>query len=470
MSTTAPADVTSPDYPAYYVQLDVTTDDQALADQAVANLQAQYGPDWNPSDGNLEVVLIETLSPMAAQAAQNMANMTRAAFIALGTKLYGIAYQQGVPASTTVTLTFQDGNGPYLVPAGSELDLGGYAFQTVLDATCPNGQTRLTGQQVVANDVGTAFNDLTDANWQNVTLPVWVTNVTTEAPTSGGVDPQDDTDYLNLVSREMQLRGRIVVTLPDYEIAAVDTAGIGRAYAQADTARNVTVTLTDDQGNPVSAALKQTLSDLYAAERLVNVTVTLADATYTAINVTYSVAALQGFDTGQLVQSINTNLSQVLSPMGWGAVVYGQAGGGPTTWVNDPVVRLNKMITVVGATPGVKYVVSLTIGGAYAAKLSSTLSTAAAITSLPITAAGLNTIPSGATITLTSSDGQYTQTWVTTAAVAPAATSIPVQSQTPNYAYTAAATISGPVTGDFTMPGTVPLPKPGTFTGTATVT
>lgn len=357
--------VTTPDFPAFYVELPLVTDDQALADSAIANLQQQW-PAWVPSDGNMEVVLIETLSPFAAVAAMNMVQMSGAAFIALGTKLYGIPYEEGAPASTTVTLTFQDASGPYDCPAGSEMDLGGYAFSTVSDVVCPNGSTQVSGVAIVANDVGVDFNNLTSTDWSSVTLPLWVTNVSTEAPTSGGIDPQDDTDYLNMLSRELQLRGRMVVTLPDYEIAAVDTEGVGRAYAVTDSARNVTVYLTDPNGQPVTAAVKTTLSNMYATERLVNVTVTLSDPTYTTINVTYTVMAVPGFDPTGLAASINSNLSQVLSPAGWGTVVSGQPGSGPYTWINDPTVRLNKLISVVGSTPGVQYVQTLTINGSAA--------------------------------------------------------------------------------------------------------
>jgi hypothetical protein len=358
--------VTVPDYPAFYVELDVNTDEQQLADGAIANLQATW-MDWEPSDGNLEVVLIETISPMAAVAAENMAQMTEAAFIALGTKLYGIPYQDGAPASTTVTITFQDAAGGYDVSVGSEFDLMGYAFQTV-DYVPPvaAGITEVAGVNVVANDVGVAFNGLTSADWSNATLPVWVTDLATEAPTSGGEDPQDDNDYLNMLSRELQLRGRMVVTLPDYELVAIDTPGIGRAYAVTTAARDVTVTVTDPQGHPVSSTIKDTLAATYATERLVNVTVAIDDATYTTINIGYSVMCIPGFDPAGVESSCNGALTQALDPGVWGSVAYGQPGSGPSNWVNDNTVRLNKMIAVVGSTPGVQYVQTLTINGSAA--------------------------------------------------------------------------------------------------------
>jgi len=381
--------LTAPDFPAYYVQLDVTTDDQTLADGALAQLQAAWGPAWTPNDGNQEVVLIETLAPFAAVAARNLAEMSQEAFVTLCSKLWGIPFTEGSPATTTVTLTFQDTASNYYVPAGSELDLGGYAFQTVADVWS-NKQPQVAGVQIVSNDTGAAYNGLDASDWSNVTLPVWVTDVATEAPTSDGTDPQDTTAYLDYASRELQLRGRMVVTLPDYEIVALDTPGVGRAYAATTAARQVTVYLTDPAGQPVPQTVKDTLNATYASERLVNVTVTLSDAQYSTINVVYAVVTMPGFDTAALVQSVNTSLAQLLSPVGWGAVAYGQPGSGPATWVNDPVVRLNKVIAVIGSTPGVQYVKagSVTINGSVA---------------------------------------------------------------------------------DFTMPGVAPLPRPGAFTGTATV-
>lgn len=367
MSTSAPT-LTGADYPADYVELTFTTDEQTLADNAVANLQATW-TDWQPNDGDVEVVLIETLAPYASASAQQASAMPGEAFIALTTKLYGIPFAEGAPAQTTIALTFQDAAGGYYVPAGSEFELSGYAFSTVLDVTSTPGSDTVDGVQIVANDVGVAFNDLTDSNWSSITLPVWVIDLATDAPTSGGVDPQATYDYLNMASRELQIRGRMIVTLPDFEIAAVNTPGVGRAYAHADSARNVTVTLTDSNGQPVAPSVKTALQAVYQAATLVNVTFNLADATYTAVAVNYEVMRQPGFDSTQLQQSINATLSAWLSPTGYGAVSgLGQPGSGTASWLPDNTVRLNKVVSTIGNVPGVAYVVanSVKLNGAAA--------------------------------------------------------------------------------------------------------
>ena len=178
-----------------------------------------------------------------------------------------------------------------------------------LDVTSAPGQTIVDDVQVVANDVGVAFNDLTDSDWASVTLPVWVVDLSTDAPTSGGVDPQQTYDYLNMLSRELQIRGRMIVTLPDFEIAAVNTPGVGRAYAITDSARNVTVTLTDPEGEPVQQTVKDALMATYEAAVLVNVTFVLADATYTDVDVDYDAVRLPCASTQTSLSSRSTRRS-----------------------------------------------------------------------------------------------------------------------------------------------------------------
>ena len=86
MSTSAPV-LIGADYPADYVELTFTTDEQTLADNAVANLQTTW-TDWMPNDADVDLVLIETLAPYATAAVQHASWMPRTVHRAL-TKLYG---------------------------------------------------------------------------------------------------------------------------------------------------------------------------------------------------------------------------------------------------------------------------------------------------------------------------------------------------------------------------------------------
>ena len=116
-----------------FVSVPITTDSQTLADDAVEKLRETW-EGWEPNDGDLEVIQIEALAPMAQNAAEAASRMFPAAFRAFGTDLAGVAYESGAPASTTVTFTLTDTDG-HDIPVGSEIDIDGFAFATTAPAT-----------------------------------------------------------------------------------------------------------------------------------------------------------------------------------------------------------------------------------------------------------------------------------------------------------------------------------------------
>ena len=208
---------------------------------------------------------------MFANAAQ-LASQTRpgGALIAYGTKLLGIPYSAGMPATTTVTFTVEDDIG-YTIPAGSQLAIDGFAFDVTNDVEyAPAGATEQSAL-VTAAENSSSYNALAGASVVGVSLPAFVIDIAVDAPTGGGVDPQTPEDYAGDLSTELQLTSRAIITLPDFERAAQALPGIERAYAQTDGARNVTVTLLGDGGTIVSDDLKDQLAAIYQANRLVNI-------------------------------------------------------------------------------------------------------------------------------------------------------------------------------------------------------
>jgi hypothetical protein len=120
------------------------------------------------------------------------------------------------------------------------------------------------------------------------------------------------------------------------------------------------------------------------------------------------------------------------------AKVYRIGGAGSTNYQHIFGVMVNGVQQI----PGIDYTES---GGdvlnPIVATLSAALATGAPITQLPV-AALADPIASGVSLTMT--DGVNTQTWVTSGVAAAAATDIPVVSQTPNFAYPDAQSITGP--------------------------
>jgi hypothetical protein len=371
-----------------FIKVPFTSDADTLADRAVDRLRVEW-PGWEPNDGDMEVVQIEALAPMAQNAVETA--VPPAAFRAILERLHGVLRLAGTPATTTVTLLFADAD-PHTVDAGYEVQIDGVAFTTDTAAT---GTSPLAAVPVTATVIGTVANDLPG----DVVAPggalAFVSDITVDTPTTGGTDPEDDDDYQDRGSRELELQAKTLVTTRDYELDAIDQPGIGRAVATANTTtRTMTVTVTGEDGHAAASGDKTALAASFEEFRLSNWTVAIADPTYTTINVTYTVKAYPGFDAVDLEARVDAALAAALDPAASGRPrSFADTSEVTTRWVIDPKIRRNKLIDAIGDVDGVDYVDTLTLSGS----------------------AG-----------------------------------------------------SADTDGNWNMPGTVPLPLPGTFTGTVT--
>jgi uncharacterized phage protein gp47/JayE len=219
---------------------------------------------------------------------------------------------------------------------------------------------------VTASVIGEVANDLAGDLVAPITALAFVADVTLDAPTGGGTERETDDDYQDRGSRELELGAKTLVTGRDYEIWALSRPGIGRAVATADVpARTIEVTVVDPAGDVVATADKTALAADYEANRLSNWIVTIADATYTPVSITYAVRPYPGFDTTDLVARIDAALQAYLSADGFGRQkTTGETTAATRTWLPDNVVRRNKLIDLIGDVDGVDYVDSLTITGA----------------------------------------------------------------------------------------------------------
>jgi Baseplate J-like protein len=343
-----------------FVELPFTADSASLADAAIEELQRRW-EGWEPNDADLEVILIEALAPMAANAAAVAANMPAAALRMIGTKLFEIAYENALPATTLVTVTTVDvSSEDRTISAGSEMEIDGQAFTTVADAIVLALQSEVKGVLVQAVEPGAAGNGLIGSVTAPISMPVWVGTIVLEAVTSDGVDSEEDTAYQNRVSRDLRLRAKTLVTAKDYELQALNEDGIGRAHAFPDVeTREMPVCLTDPEGKPALAPVKEALLAEYEKLRLSNWLVKLTDPTYTEVGVKWEVLAYPGYDHGDLEGRINSLLRQVLSPTGYSMIGDGE-------WWNEPTIYLDKLIALIGNVVGVDRVQKIEINGAAA--------------------------------------------------------------------------------------------------------
>jgi hypothetical protein len=349
--------VTSPGPP--FVDIPFVATPQWLQDNAIGVLQNAW-PDWEPNEADMETMIIEATAPMAAAVAEQAGQMPAAALRAYGTKVLGIPYNAGSPALTTVKVDVIDDTG-WTVPQGAQFEIDAYAFQFIDDAVIPVGDTEITGVPVECTTYTAAANNLTGAVVSPISIPAFVVAITVEAQTSEGSDADDDNAYTNRLVLELRLRGRTLVTAADYVGLALLQPDVGRAVCIGNMAREIEVALADDSGQPVSQDAKDNYTQQVNQDKLINITVTIDDPTYTEVDVDYVIVMYPGYDATDMVTRTNDYLAQLLSPENYGKPTAGQTG---VQWINDPTIRPNWLIGQITAhVDGVRYVDSLTIAG-----------------------------------------------------------------------------------------------------------
>jgi hypothetical protein len=342
-----------------YVELQVQTDVTALKQAALDSLTANG---WTPQDGDPEVVVLEAVAPAAQNAAEVAAQMFPAVFRKFGTDLVGVPYLAGAEAEAVATFTLVDDGATHTIPAGTAILISGIYFATVDDVAVAAHDTTATGVLVRAVDEGVAGNGFTGAA-QLVNSLAWVNTVTLTSTSSGGADAEDDTGYQDRLRGEIQAQGP-PVTDADFAIKAFETpgVGVGRSTAFTTAAKTVTVAVTDINGLALTSGDKTAISTYLAAKREVNFVVTVQDADYNYIAITYSFHPSTGFVTATVEDAITAALQGFLNPATWGTPTSRDPLLAlPNGWGNETTIRLSRIVALIQDVRGVAYVGSGTV-------------------------------------------------------------------------------------------------------------
>ncbi len=341
------------------VLYDVDEDD--LYARAVADIQSTI-PELEGREGTLEVTLLRALALQVAEVVYALNRLPERTLEGI-LRLRGLERDPGVGAVSTARFTLSDAIG-VTIPLGAQVRLEVAATGESIDFLTTTEVTSVTEATTVdvpiaGVDPSTAPNGLPSGTELELidALP-YVESVATAAPITGGRDPEDDDSYY---ARGVALLSRLTETLVlpgQFRAAALETAGVGRAWVldvydpgdegdPGDHPGHVTVVVTDDDGLPLSApaiaALQATLQDLSSAGLAVHV----VEPAYEAVSVTVSVTVMRGADPAETVDAVEAALTEYLSPGTW--------AGGDTVWRNE-------LIALVDRVPGVDRVVTLTPG------------------------------------------------------------------------------------------------------------
>lgn len=279
--------------PGTYINVPIETDPDALAQDAFDYLEAKTGGLWEPHDGQLDTWVIEANARMASTVRDIASDVPRTIFRYFGS-LVNIPPIEATAATALLDVTAVDAAG-YMIPAYTNFGIDdGFGnlkiFETSDDLFIPAGATIYTALPVSAVDEGVDSSGIGTTGGPVVLLDdlAWVQDVTLESPTTGGVDEEDDDDYLNRLTQNLRLLAPRPILAADFALLAKNIVGVYRALALDgfDPATSSSTTKTA----AVTVAGNTTLSGL--------------GTSYTGINVNALVIG-PGIPAGTYVQSTN---------------------------------------------------------------------------------------------------------------------------------------------------------------------
>jgi hypothetical protein len=367
-----------------YITPPLTTEPDDLADEAFAYLEDRI-PGWLPSEGNLETWLIEAMSQQAAELVDVASAVPTAIFIYYGSSVLNLPPHLAASASAQTHWVVRDALG-YTIPQGTLIGIPAsgsdlIAFETVQDAVIPAGATTI---DIVCQAVepGAEANGLT-GDPELVDALDYVVDVTSTAPTAGGVDAESETDYLNRLRELLTLLSPRPILPNDFAVMAKSNPAVYRATAidlhqagvpedpatgpntpipaaSADNVeRCVTVAVMGVDGLPIGKPARQDVANMLDAQREVNFLVYVVDPTYTNIDVSFTIAVYSNYSADDVVTRVVAALQDYLSPASFGVPPFGDQA----IWINDTKVRYLEVAQVINETEGVNYITALTVNG-----------------------------------------------------------------------------------------------------------
>jgi uncharacterized phage protein gp47/JayE len=340
----------------------VDQDPQDLFDAALLLMRSTF-PDWSPREGNIEVVLLETMAEMVAESIFTI-NRLPGAITEVLLSMYGIQRDIGEPPVVELKF-FMSGVAGYTIPAGTSVtvsvgdDIEPVTFETDTELVIPpginNGTVWATGTTYTAEANGVEANVLVESN----EMLIYTEYIKTNTVVSGGRSEEDDATYLTRgVQRFQRLTDTLVLpkhfTAAAREFEFVKLATTLDNYNPAGDGDNngpvgndvghVTVAVYGD-GENVSAPNKVILQSYFDTNSLASLAIHIINPTITSVPVTATVVFEPAADIIEVTGAITEALQEFLSPNNWG-------------WGN--LVRRNSIISIISNVPGVDFVQTLT--------------------------------------------------------------------------------------------------------------
>jgi hypothetical protein len=356
-----------------YIDLGVTTDAVRLQQDGLDYIVDQ-SPGWEPDP--LTEWILAAVARMAVEVAILSGQIDPWIFTYFGEKVLRIPAIAAAAATATVTFTLTDTLG-HTITAGAQVDIDGFGFTTTEDLViAPGASTGVV--PVVAAQAGADASGLagSSVDLRSPTL-IWVDSVALVGTTTGGVDAETGTDYVDRLADELPTLSPKAILIDDFEVLPTTIAGVdlavaidnyipagpgGTPPAVIGAENAVTIALRDESGGPVASGVKTLVNTLLTGdgERITGTLISLIDADYQPVAAAFAVQVAAGWDVATVNAQVVAALAGFLDP-----AIYGidQTSGRGRRWRNEPTVRRNDLIAVAYGVEGVRHVSEMWLGG-----------------------------------------------------------------------------------------------------------
>lgn len=335
-------------------------------------------PGWQPSEGQLDTMIIEAAGSEGADIATLTTEVPKTVFRYLGAVLFGIPPIDATSAVATSTWFLTDALG-HTIPAGTQVgiaDINGdlQPFEVLTDVVVPGGatQTAVGGVVLIASNAGILSSAIGSIGGEVQLLDVfsWVDHITQATISIGGQDAESDDTYLGRLSLNLQTMSPRPILPNDFAILAQNVAGVQRAavldgYNTGDGSfgneRMVTIISLDALGNAVSLATRNAISAYLESMRELNYVVHTTDPAIYAIDVTVNFTTTAGYSPTEVAGRVTDAIQNFLDPRYWGISDIDDPND-PKTWNNVTVIRYLELGTAINNVAGVDVVTLLTLG------------------------------------------------------------------------------------------------------------